>query len=60
MPYARHQRSFLGDDTATTTSIDLVGVPILQLPPTPAPPSYTKYVLWGGGALLAYWLLFKR
>lgn len=39
--------------------------PVASMPPVLAPPPVTAprvppILLWGGGALLAYWLLFKE
>lgn len=62
MPYTRRHRSSrlfgIGADEATT--IDLVGVPIVQFPAPPPPPAIPKYVLWGGAALVAYFLFLRR
>lgn len=63
-PRSSFMTHMFGMGAAEATTIDFVGVPIVQFPPQPAPSSsstpITTYALYAAGGLVAYWLLSKK
>jgi len=50
-------------DPASSPVLPPAGTPVAMMPPTPAPAessSISTYVLWGGAAVVAYYLLFRK